>query len=115
MHIIKHITFYYNFNLDNTYTCTLKHIMQDTFSPFELLQQEEFCQRGIVPFVFIYNNATSHKNGVAAEWHSTVVDPLCTHVSYRDPLVSGRDVSVHRTDGFAISCHPTNCVERPST
>ena len=41
------------FIMDNTYTCTLKHIMQDTFSPFEPLQQQEFCQRGIGHFAFI--------------------------------------------------------------
>ena len=93
---------------------TIKQIMQDTFSPFELLQQQEFCQRGIGPFAFIYKSTTSHENGVAAEWHSTVVDPPHTHVSYRDPLVSGSDVSIHCTDGFAISCAPTNCVKSPS-
>ena len=83
--------------------------MQETFSPFELLQQQEFCQRGIGWFSF--NTATSHENGAAAEWYSTVVDPPHTHVSYRDPLVSGSDVSVHRTDRFAISCPSTNvCV-----
>ena len=83
--------------------------MQDTFSPFELLEQQEFCQRGKGRFAFIYNNATSHKNGVAAEWHSTVVDPPHTHVSYRDPLVSGSDVSVHHVlmDLPSLVCPPT--------
>ena len=89
--------------------------MQDTFSPFELLQQQEFCQRGIGPFAFIYNCATSHENGVAAEWHSTVPKSPHTNVSYRDPLVSGSDVRIHRTDGFVISCASTNCVECPFT
>ena len=37
--------------------------------------------RNIDLFTF---RATNHKNGVAAEWHSTVINPTHTHVSYRD-------------------------------
>ena len=57
--------------------------MQDTFNPFELLKQQKFCQRPAKEqyyCVFIYNFATSHKNGVAAEWHSTVPIPPHMHV-----------------------------------